>query len=92
MNNRKYHEKLNGKLNIVGKNIQKRRESLKYSRQYVSDRLMNVGIDITDYSIYLIEIGSRTIIDYEIAAIARILKTTSDELFSDFYKYIDSII
>lgn len=91
MNNRKYFEKLDGKLNIVGKNIQKKRKSLKYSRQYVSDRLMNMGIDITEHSIYLIEVGSRTIIDYELAAIARILKTTSDELFNEFYKYIDSI-
>ncbi len=91
MNNRKYCEKLDGKLNIVGKNIYKRRKTLKYSRHYVSDRLMNMGIDIAEHSIYQIEVGTRTIVDYEIAAFAKILKTTSDALLNDFYEYIDSI-
>lgn len=91
MNNRKYYEKLYGKLNIVGKTIQTKRESLNYSRQYVSDRLMNIGIDISEHAIYEIEIGKRTVIDYELGAISKILKTTSDELLTDFYKYVDSI-
>lgn len=91
MNNRNYHETLDGKLNIVGKNIQNMREELGYSRQYVSDRLMNKGIDISAHSLYDIEFGQRTIIDYELAAIARILETTSDELLKEFYEYYDSV-
>lgn len=91
MNSRKYLDNLNGKLNTVGETIQKKREGLNLSRQYVSDRLMNYGIDISAHSLYDIEIGKRTIIDYELAAIAKILKTSSDELMEDFYKYLDNI-
>lgn len=91
MNIRRYYEKLGGKLNIVGKNIQTKREALNYSRQYVSDRLMNIGIDIPEHSVYEIEVGTRTVIDYELGAIARILNTTSDELLSDLYQDLDSM-
>lgn len=91
MNARKYLENLNGNLNIVGKNIQKKREKLNYSRQYVSDRLMNKGIDISAHSLYDIETGTRTVIDYELAAIAKILKTSSDSLMKEFYDFIDNI-
>ena len=73
LNTRKYLENLKGKLNTVEENIQKEREKLGYSRQYISDRLMNYGIDISAHSLYDIEIGTRTIIDYELAAIAKIL-------------------
>ena len=84
-------ENMNGDLNIVGKNIQKKREKLKYSRQYVSDRLMNYGIDISSQALYHIEIGTRTVVDYELGTIARILKTTTDELLVDFYKYLETM-
>lgn len=90
MNNRKYLEKLNGKLNIVGKSIQDTREKLQLSRQFVSDRLMNMGIDISGQALYEIECGTRTVIDYELAAIAKILKTTSDNLMKEFYEYLDN--
>jgi hypothetical protein len=52
---------------------------------------MNMGIDISEHALYEIEVGTRTVIDYELAAIARILKTTSDELLNDFYNHIDNI-
>lgn len=91
MNNRKYYEKLDGKLNIVGQIIQTKREALNYSRQFVSDRLMNIGIDISEHALYEIEIGKRTVIDYELGAIARILNASSDELLIELYKNIDSV-
>ena len=91
MNARKYLENLNGKINTIGKNIQNKREKLGYSRQYVSDRLMNYGIDISSHSLYDIEIGKRTIIDYELAAIAKILEISADELLKDFYKFLDNV-
>ena len=91
LNNRKYLEILNGKLNVIGKNIQEKREQQNLSRQYVSDRLMNVGIDISAQALYEIENGSRTIIDYEIAAIAKILNTTSDALMVSIYEYLENL-
>lgn len=91
MNTRNYIEVLDGKLNIVGKNIQKCRENLGFSRQFFSDRLMNIGVDISAQSVYDIENGTRTVADYELAAISRVLKTTSDLLMKEFYDYIDNI-
>ncbi len=89
MNTRKYLDKLNGNLNIVGKNIENRRNKIKMSRQTLSDKLILFGIDISSQSIFDIEKGTRTVIDYELCAIAKILNTTSDELMGDFKHYLD---
>ena len=37
--------------------VKKYRKQMNYSRQYLSDRLMNIGIDISSQSIYNIEIN-----------------------------------
>ena len=80
MNTRKYLDKLNGNLNIVGKNIENRRNKIK---------LILFGIDVSSQSIFDIEKGTRTVIDYELCAIAKVLGTTSDELMGDFKHYLD---
>ena len=59
------------------------------SRQALSDKLILFGIDISSQSIFDIEKGTRTVIDYELCAIAKILDTTSDELMEDFKHYLD---
>ena len=89
MNTRKYLDKLDGNLNIVGKNIEIRRNEINMSRQALSDKLILFGIDISSQSIFDIEKGTRTVIDYELCAIAKILDTTSDELMEDFKHYLD---
>lgn len=89
LNNRKYIDKLNGNLNIVGKNISKIRKENKISRQALSNKLMLLGVDISSQSIYDIENGLRTIVDYELCAIAKVLNTSVDELMLDFRNYID---
>ena len=91
MNTRKYIDNLDGKLNIVGKNIKLLREKNNISRQYLSDQLMILGIDISSQSIFHIESGSRTVIDYELCAIAKILGVTADELLQDFKNHIDNL-
>lgn len=90
MNNRKPFEILNGKLNVSGTNIYKARTALGYSRQYVSDRLMNMGLDISAQAVYEIENGTRSVVEYELAAIAKILKTTSNELIKEFDNYLNN--
>ena len=55
MNARKYLDKLNGKVNIVGINIKNIREKLGISRQALSDKLMILGVDISSQSIFDIE-------------------------------------
>lgn len=90
MNTRKYLKKLDGKLNIAGKNIEEyRKRNNNMSRQTLSDKLILMGIDISSQSLFDIENGTRTIIDYELCAIAQILNTTSDELMKDFKEYLD---
>lgn len=91
MNNRKYIEKLDGKLNTVGNNIRISRENNNLSRQDLSNKLMILGIDISSQSVYDIENGSRTVIDYELCAIAKVLNTTTDNLLRDFKSYLDTI-
>ncbi|MCI8587246.1 MAG: helix-turn-helix transcriptional regulator [Clostridia bacterium] len=59
------------KLNIVGNKIQQYRKKLNLSRQDLSNILMVLGYDISANSLYNIEIGVRTVVDYEICAIAR---------------------
>lgn len=89
-NKRKYSKDLDGKLNAVGKNINLVRLSQKVSRQKLSDKLMLKGIDISTQSIYDIEVGKRTVLDYELCAIAKVLKTSADELLKDFKIKLDN--
>ncbi len=91
MNTRKYIENLGGNLNTVGNNIKIIREKNRLSRQNLSDKLMMLGIDISSQSIFDIETGSRTVIDYELCAFAKILNTTTDALLKDFKNYLDKI-
>ena len=51
---------------------------------------MILGVDISSQSIFDIETGTRTVIDYELCAIAKILNTTSDDLMKDFKEYLDT--
>ena len=90
MNNRKYFDSLDGKLNVVGKEIKLYREQLKMSRQDLSNKLMMFGIDISSQSIFDIENGYRTVVDYELSAIAKILNVTTDKLLQDFNEHLIS--
>ena len=67
------------------------REKQKKSRQYLSNQLMILGIDISSQSIFDIETGTRTVIDYELCAIAKILGVTTDSLLEDFNSYLNKI-
>ncbi len=91
MNTRKYIDNLAGKLNTVGDNIKMTREKNNLSRQTVSDQLMILGIDISSQSIFDIETGSRTVINYELCAFAKILNTTTDALLKNFRNYLDKM-
>lgn len=89
MNTRKPLEYLDGNLNIVGLNIQNIRTIKKISRQELSNKLMILGIDISSQSIFDIETGTRTVVDYELCAIAKVLDITVDILLKDFKAYLD---
>ena len=89
-NKRKYSKELRNKINTVGKSIYLKRKELKYSRQKLSDKLMLLGIDISTQSIYDIEIGKRTVLDYELCGFAKVLNTSADELLKDFRASLDA--
>lgn len=80
-----------GKLNVTGQIIKNYRENMKLSRQILSDKLMMIGIDIPANSIYDIEMGTRTIVDYEICAIAKVLKLPVENLLNNYYNSLDNI-
>lgn len=59
-----------GKMNVVGDKIRYYREMNNFSYQKLSDMLMLMGVDIHKQSIYNIEKGTRTVVDYELCAFA----------------------
>ena len=89
-NKRKYSDALNHKLNATGKYIYLKRKELNYSRQKLSDELIFLDIDISTQAIYDIEVGKRTVLDYELCAIAKVLKISADELLLDFKTRLES--
>ena len=89
-NKRKYTKHLDGRLNSVGKNINLIRVEKKMSRQKLSDKLIFMDIDISTQSIYDIEVGKWTVLDYELCAIAKVLQTSTDELLKDFKFKLDN--
>ena len=60
-------------------------------QQELSNKLMLLGVDISIQSLYDIEIGKRTVLDYELCSIAKVLDISTDELLSSFKTYLDSI-
>lgn len=51
---------------------------------------MILGIDIHKQALYNIEIGIRTVVDYELCAIAKCLNITINDLVKDYWEEINS--
>ena len=75
--------------NVIGKEIQKLRKEKHLSRAALSNKLMMLGIDINYDGIYKIENNRRIVKDFELAAIAKVLKTTETKLLENFNKKLD---
>ncbi len=75
-----------GELNVVGSKIKYYRELNNYSYQKLSDKLMLLGIDIHKQAIYNIEIGIRTVVDYELCGFAKVFNITVNDLTNDYFK------
>ena len=52
---------------------------------------MIMGFDISANSLYDIETAKRTVVDYEICAIAKALNITVQDLLNDYYNSIENI-
>ena len=70
----------NGKKNICGTKIKEARKKLKLSQEELAAKLQVEGINIERDSVSRIEIGTRFIADYELAALCKILNITPEYL------------
>lgn len=74
--------KLNNKLNIISKNVKKYREEKGLSQPDLCRELALIGVTMYNSDVYEIEYGLRTVKDYEVYAIAKVLKITLEQLYS----------
>lgn len=80
-------KKIDNKLNISGEQIKKCRKDCRMSREKLSAKLLiEEGIDISAQAIANIESNMRTVVDYELCAIAKILNVDVSVLLQDYYK------
>ncbi len=73
---------LDGKNNILGKNIAKYRKELGISQRELADRLQVIGLDVDKNAVQRMESGQRFITDIEVYYIRKALRKSFDELFS----------
>lgn len=76
-------KKLNGKSNVIGKNIKKYRELRNLSQRELSNKIALLGIDIYHSDISQIENQKLLLKDFEIIAICKVLNVTYEQLFEN---------
>ena len=76
-------KKFNGKMNVVAKQIRKYREEQDMSYEVLSAKLELMGISIHKQSLYDIESDKRTVKDYELFGIAKVLNIDVNDLLVD---------
>ena len=75
--------KFNGKKNVVGEQISKYRNKQGISYEVLSAKLELMGISIHKQSLYDIECNKRTVKDYELFGIAKVLNIDVNDLLVD---------
>ena len=80
--------KFENKLNILGNIINKYRNENNISVEELSNKLSLLGIILPADSIYQIENNTRTIKDYELAALSYTLNFSTDKEFRKFIEII----
>lgn len=81
--------KLNNKFNIISNNVKKRRNQLGLSQADLCREMALIGVTMYSCDIYEIEHNLRTVKDYEVYALAKVLKVSLDELYYDAEKEFD---
>ncbi len=76
-------KKLNGKSNVIGKNIKKYRELRGFTQRELSNKIALLGIDIYHSDISQIEHQKLLLKDFEIIAFCKILNVSYEQLFED---------
>ena len=70
-----------GKNNVCGANIAKRRKEMKISQRELADRLQKDGLDVDKNAVQRMESGDRFITDIELIHISNVLGKSFIELF-----------
>lgn len=76
-------KKLNGKSNVIGKNIRKYREWRHLTQRELSNKIALLGIDIYHSDISQIENEKLLLKDFEIIAFCKVLNVTYEQLFEN---------
>lgn len=76
-------KKLNGKSNVLGKNVIKYRELKHLTQRELSDKIALLGVDIYHSDISQIENQKLLLKDFEIIAICKALNITYEQLFEN---------
>ena len=82
--------KLNNNLNVIGENLKYFREQNHLSQAELVKELNLLGINMHKNDIYLIECNHRTVKDYEIWGILKVLNITFEDLTKNIEKIIDN--
>ncbi len=72
-----------GECNICGIHVRELREKLKMSQDQLAAKLQTEGLGVNQNSISRIETGKRLVADFELKAIAKVLRTDVDYLLDD---------
>ena len=75
--------KFNGNMNVIGRLLKEYRIKNNLSYEQLSAKLELMGVSIHKQSIYDIEINKRTVKDYELFALAYVLKIDVNDLLVD---------
>lgn len=81
--------KYNEKLNLIGNTIRYYRTQNKLSLSQLSVKLQLLGIDIPKNSLQRLEKGNRIIKEYELAALSKVFKVSTDVLLKDVIESFD---
>ena len=83
------YKRYNNKLNVISNRLKIIREQKNVKVTDLSDKLMILGVDLTPSAIYDIEANNRAVRDYEVYAIATILKEPMESFYTDFVTELD---
>jgi len=78
--------KLNGKLNVISKNLIKYRNEKNISQADLCKKLALLGIPLYTNDIYKIEHNKRTVKDYELYALSKVLNVKIEDLLEGVKK------
>ena len=76
-------KKLNGKSNVIGRNIKKYRELRGLTQRELSNKIALLGIDIYHSDISQIENQKLLLKDFEIIAFCKVLNVSYEQLFEN---------